>query len=86
MQGDGNLVLYRGSTVLWARTGLKAVRLTNQADGNLALFDGAGTRVWASGTPGKGRSRLILQNDGNLVLYTAATPVKAIWSTGTYER
>lgn len=86
LQGDGNLVLYRGSTVLWARTGLKAVRLTNQADGNLALFDGTGKRVWASGTAGKGASRLLLQPDGNLVLYPAATPARASWSTGTYGR
>ncbi|MEU8661698.1 ricin-type beta-trefoil lectin domain protein [Actinoplanes philippinensis] len=93
MQGDGNLVLYEGSRVLWARGGQKAYRLTSQDDGNLVLYDHtrdhtvkagdayANPAIWASGTAGKGPGTLRLQDDGNLVLYRDATP---LWDTATY--
>jgi hypothetical protein len=83
LQGDGNLVLYQGAKVLWKVTNLHAIRLTNQPDGSLALFDGNGNKVWTTATAGKGASTLIMQNDGNLVLYPAATPTKASWASGT---
>jgi hypothetical protein len=83
LQGDGNLVLYQGSTVLWKVVNLKGVRLTNQTDGSLALFDVNGKKVWSTPTAGKGASTLIMQNDGNLVLYPAATPTKASWASNT---
>ena len=84
LQGDGNLVLYMGSTVLWKVTGLKGVTLTNRTDGNLVLLNAAGTVVWSSKTAGRGQSDLNLQNDGNLVLYPRSTPLKASWSSGTW--
>ncbi|MFI5935089.1 hypothetical protein [Actinoplanes sp. NPDC051494] len=84
LQGDGNLVLYMGSAVLWKKTGLKGVKLTNSTNGNLVLLDAAGSTVWSTGTSTKGQSDLNLQNDGNLVLYPRSTPTKASWSTGTW--
>ncbi|MEV4352655.1 hypothetical protein AB0J83_50030 [Actinoplanes sp. NPDC049596] len=83
LQGDGNLVLYQGPTVLWKVVNLKAVRLTNQPDGSLALFDVNNKKVWSTPTAGKGTSNLIMQNDGNLVLYPSATPTKASWASNT---
>ena len=53
-----------------------------QGDGNLVvrrMSDSAA--VWASGTNGQGGSRLTLQGDGNLVLYTPANV--AVWSSRT---
>lgn len=70
-QTDGNLVLYQYGTPLWSsRTnGEAATALWMQTDGNLVLYDGA-TPIWASGTNGKGsNASLVLQNDGNLVIY-----------------
>ncbi|WP_198029012.1 hypothetical protein [Actinoplanes sp. N902-109] len=84
LQGDGNLVLYLGSTVLWKVVNLKGVTLTNRTDGNLVLLNSAGAVVWSSGTATSGQSDLNLQNDGNLVLYPRSTPAKASWSTGTW--
>jgi polysaccharide biosynthesis protein PslG len=84
LQGDGNLVLYQGSTVLWKVVNLKGTTLTNRTDGNLVLLNGAGSVVWSSGTAGKRQSDLNLQNDGNLVLYPLSTPLKASWSSGTW--
>lgn len=57
-------------------------RLYMQGDGNLVLRNVATQRaLWASGTNGKSAIKLVLQTDGNLVLYTASgTPV---WSTAT---
>src|SRR5918993_5681408 len=78
-QGDGNLVLYEG-----VRTPpLKAVWSTNtwnlpperrpnraamQQDGNFVLYSTTGAE-WASGTWTFPGSRLVLQDDRNLVIY-----------------
>jgi hypothetical protein len=83
LQGDGNLVLYQDTEVLWKVVGLHGVRLTNQTDGSLALFDVTGKKVWSTATAGKGASTLIVQNDGNLVLYPTATPTNASWASDT---
>jgi hypothetical protein len=37
--------------------------------------------VWASGTPGNSGAYLQVQNDGNVVIYSASGSV--LWSTGT---
>ncbi|WP_245886445.1 S8 family serine peptidase [Umezawaea tangerina] len=71
MQGDGNLVLYTSNGVAqWATnsttTGAVAASLRN---GNLVLTNAAGTVVWSSGTQETTADRLVVQNDGNLVLY-----------------
>lgn len=53
-----------------------------QTDSNLVLRDWS-TRdsLWSSGTHGQSGSHLILQNDGNLVLY--ATSGAALWASDT---
>ena len=55
-------------------------RFVFQTDSNLVVrrvSDSAA--LWASGTNGQGGSRLTLQNDGNLVLYTSSNA--ALWSS-----
>jgi hypothetical protein len=51
-----------------------------QTDGNFVLY-GWGQVVWASNTVNKDAQRLILQQDGNLVIYT--TQDHPIWSSNT---
>ncbi|WP_169727332.1 LysM peptidoglycan-binding domain-containing protein [Segniliparus rugosus] len=54
--------------------------LTLQDDGNLVLAEGS-TPVWSTQTNGTGASRLEVQTDGNVVLYTDSNESK--WATGT---
>jgi hypothetical protein len=83
MQGDGNLVLYQGSTALWASNtvGSGADEAIMQGDGNFVLYTSSGTSVWASNTAGNSGAYLNVQNDGNVVVYSASGA--ALWSTGT---
>ena len=83
MQGDGNLVLYQGSTALWASNtaGTAADEAIMQGDGNFVVYTSAGTPLWASGTAGNPGADLVVQNDGNVVVYSAGGA--ALWATGT---
>jgi len=83
MQGDGNLVLYKGGSALWASntSGSAADEALMQGDGNLVLYTSAGASVWTSGTAGNAGARLSVQNDGNVVIYSASG--SALWATGT---
>jgi hypothetical protein len=83
MQGDGNLVLYQGSTALWASNtaGTAADEAIMQGDGNLVLYTSAGSPLWASNTAGNSGADLVVQNDGNVVVYSASGA--ALWATGT---
>ena len=89
MQGDGNLVLYEGSTVHWASNtynkGTAPFRLVMQNDGNLVIYDANNTPTWDSGTWDKGKApfRLVVQDDRNVVIYDADN--KATWDTGTWK-
>ncbi len=59
-----------------------AYTLQHQTDGNVVLYNAAsGAPVWSTGTYGQATAALIIQGDGNLVLYSAAgTP---LWSSNT---
>ncbi len=93
MQGDGNLVVY-GSChgAIWStRTyGHPGAYLAMQTDSNAVVYSAqTGGPLWDSATFGYGvprlyRTRLVVQNDGNLVMYTQFN--KAIWSSGADPR
>lgn len=80
MQTDGNLVLYGSNGVTWSSgtTFTDQSLITNQKlmSGNV-MYSGQ----WLT-TP-DGRYRLVLQTDGNLVLYGSRG---ALWSSGTYGK
>lgn len=100
LQSDGNVVLYKGEKALWA-TGTNRQDVYGifvQKDGNLVAYRGGERAAWASGTNGRGGrdTFLIMQDDGNLVLYKrlgSSTPGHVtvyfgedpIWSSGTFE-
>ncbi|MFD7153917.1 hypothetical protein ACFV9C_04935 [Kribbella sp. NPDC059898] len=78
MQTDGNAVLVKGRTPIWATmTNRKSSTLMMRPDGNLVVISGR-TTVWASGTAGSTGAILNVQNDSNLVLYNIRR--KAVWS------
>ncbi len=92
MQADGNLVLYSGvpsvSSAVWATntwsvpSTFRPNRADMQADGNFVLYNNTNFPAWASGTDGNPGARLVMQDDRNLVIYTAGNP-RAIWATST---
>jgi hypothetical protein len=51
--------------------------LVVQGDGNIVLYDGNGSAVWATNTAGNSGAHLALQDDGNMVVYYGSTP---LWS------
>jgi hypothetical protein len=87
MQSDANLVLYHGSRAIWASgTNGKAVHhLKLHDNGCLALIDARGNWLWRpSPDPcNKGGDRLVVQSDGNLVLYAGS---RAVWASNTAGR
>lgn len=67
-------VLRSGRTVRTNR-----IALTMQTDGDLVLRDKGGKVIWSTGTHRPG-AHAILQNDGNLVVYTASD--RPAWGAG----
>lgn len=85
MQTDGNLVVYCGDNALWSSgtygsTVMEGLKF--QSDQNLVLY--GPEAIWASVTDNSGGSRLTMQDDGNLVLYT--TDNTSVWHTETYNK
>ncbi|KAK9144327.1 hypothetical protein Sjap_004230 [Stephania japonica] len=87
MQGDCNLVLYKdyGKTSIWSThtegkgKNCQAALLNN---GKLVVVGDSGTVVWDNGkTDYLNPYRLVLQSDGNVVIYGSA-----LWHTNTAQR
>lgn len=82
------MVLYRTSNNAprWASKtrGYSLGVVVMQADGDLVNYSAPFNGVnWAAGTHKNAGSRLIVQNDGNAVIYDKNN--KAIWATKTRE-
>lgn len=78
MQKDGEVGLYDRSAGLWGSgTRRPGASLVLQPDGDLVVRSSSGQRLFSSGTAGKHADKLIMQSDGNLVLYAGSKPV---WS------
>jgi lysophospholipase L1-like esterase len=86
LQDDGNLVIYFGSTPLWASNtvGHIASEATLLADGNFVLYDNNGKILWQSNTAGLLGQAINMQDDGNLVIYNGTTGTASpVWASNT---
>ncbi|MFV0457277.1 MAG: hypothetical protein ACK5MT_00690 [Actinomycetales bacterium] len=78
VQDDGNVVVYSASgTPLYASGSIQSVMFGYNVDGS--TWSSYLEQGWSISSP-NGRYRLIMQSDGNLVLYS---PTRAIWNSGT---
>jgi peptidoglycan/xylan/chitin deacetylase (PgdA/CDA1 family) len=82
MQDDGNFVLYQGTKAMWSsKGGLIYSVLGASTQVSDRLIPGQQLSVGQSLYSRDGRYRLVLQGDGNLVIYSPRN--RAIWSTKT---
>lgn len=80
LQKDGNLVRYEDGQATWSTSTFGSnARLVLLTDGNLVLSTAERGAAWTTRTGGHGGSMLLLQKDGNLVLYAGAV---ALWAVG----
>ncbi|WP_117213866.1 S8 family serine peptidase [Allorhizocola rhizosphaerae] len=80
----GTNVLVRGQALTGGqhiRSNVGNHELVMQGDGNLVQYQG-GLALWASGTQGNPGAFVIMQHDGNLVIYRSNGT--AIWATNTW--
>lgn len=74
MQGDGNLVIYRGSKPVWATNtcgkGHGPYSFIMQSDNNAVIY-GSGKATWATNSCKKGESpaRFVLHDDAAVAVY-----------------
>lgn len=83
-QTDGNFVVYDWSfnpvKPIWSsKTAGRGDHLAIQGDGNVVIYAGT-VAQWATGTDKAGPIKLIMQDDGDLVLYKKSDG-KAVWSS-----
>ncbi len=71
-QSDGNLVLYDGSTPLWASGthGTSTGFVAMQGDGNLVVYDAGNVPRWSSGTNGQNGSFVVVQSNRCALMYS----------------
>ncbi|MGV9001940.1 MAG: hypothetical protein ACOH18_03205 [Candidatus Saccharimonadaceae bacterium] len=86
MQSDGNLVLYNASGALWytntAGKGFAKFRLQTDSNIGVFLYD-RGTVVWNAGVSSPSPLGLVVQDDGNVVIYN--TSLQAVWNSHTNQ-
>ena len=84
VQSNGNAVVisHDGGDVAWSSNtggkGVRAFRLTHT--GNVEAVSADGQVTWATNTSSARKTELVMQDDGNLVLYADQAP---IWASNT---
>ncbi|KAL7838973.1 hypothetical protein SRHO_G00256310 [Serrasalmus rhombeus] len=73
-----NQELHKGDSLLSNDRNYKAIF---QDDGNFVVY--GWKPIWASDTCGKAGTRLIMQGDGNLVLYTCGG--QPLWASNSWQ-
>jgi hypothetical protein len=84
LRPDGNLIIYRMSSkkVIWSSKtqGRGVVKAVMQYDGNFVLYTEKNEARWHTGTDIKPTNHLLLQDDGNLVVYSMGSPT-SMWAS-----
>jgi hypothetical protein len=86
MQNDSNLVLYQGYPwkSLWSNGtwNMNITQCIMKSNGEFAMYSN-GSQCYSSKTSNNPGAYMIMQDNGNLVIYNASG--KAIWSTNTAQ-
>lgn len=87
MQADGNFVVYAGSRSMWSsgtasstNAGSELLFRTNNV---LVIRRPSGVVIWTVNSSAQAADYLVMQDDGNLVLYG---PSGAIWASNTTQQ
>jgi hypothetical protein len=84
LQPDGNLMINRkpSNKVIWSSKtqGRGVVKAAMQFDGNFVLYTKDNVARWHTGTDIKPANHLLLQDDGNLVIYSMGSPT-SMWAS-----
>jgi aqualysin 1 len=85
MQSNGTLDVQRtdNNKIVWSNCQLAGFAIV-QVDGNFVAYRDTFNALWASGTPGNGRSTLMMQDNGDLVLYRDSDH-KLLWASHTVQ-
>ncbi len=93
-QSDGNLVMYNTKTnkPIWAHNIQNGIPLAQysaklpnhtiyQSDYNFATYNAGGDLIWEAGLANKTSTDLVMQEDGNLVIYNTPglKPTNGVW-------
>lgn len=83
---DGNLKVIDGgsSKVLWGSGNNGGVKFLFQPDGNGVVFNSDGKVTWSTMTAGRPNSIIVMQNDGNLVIYDVKSQ-NVLWQSETSQ-
>jgi polysaccharide biosynthesis protein PslG len=81
VDGNGDLVLTHDDQRVWSTHGVAGATLVNSAATGPVLQDAHGARLWSPVANPSGTYQLVVQNDGNLVLYDSGQ--HAVWASGT---
>lgn len=84
LQSDGNLVEYAEpcQQPLWSNNRFNTSYLWMQTDGNLVGYTDRNQPTWSTNTAGSRGDHLVVQDDGNVVLYAGSRP---LWWTNTVQ-
>jgi hypothetical protein len=83
-QGDGNVVLYHpGDKPVWSSSTVGPLGTLSLQSGELRLVGSSGTVLYQSKSGGHPGAKLLIQDDGNAVIYD--TNNQPVWETGIVD-